>query len=209
MVFTDDWSLFRGGLPSSAKTQDAVVVRQLDDVPPRWLDVCICRMHRKRASCARFVKVVASWFRRSVGSPSGQASVEAPGPSVHGRMRLASSLRMSMCRESCANFPEVSLQLLCPSEWKLVAYGASFAKKTSQFLKHLPSCLLSGDASDFLLKILRCCCALEKTFKKRNFAFSHASYLCVWLLGRLCLIFEVDAHQNWIILEREVVLHSD
>ena len=38
----------------------------------------------------------ASWFRRSVASQSGQSSREAPGPSIHGRVRFASPLRMSI-----------------------------------------------------------------------------------------------------------------
>ena len=38
-------------------------------------------------------------------------------------------------RESCADFPEVSLQLLDPSAWDLVAIRAFFLKKT--FLKHV------------------------------------------------------------------------
>ena len=86
----------------------------------RWLDVCISRMHRKWASRSRFVRVVASWIRRTVGSQSGQGSREAPGPSVHGRMRFASSLRDTRIRpsqtESCANFPGVFLQFRYPSE---------------------------------------------------------------------------------------------
>ena len=83
----------------------------------RWRDVCTCRVHRKWTSRSRFVKVVSSWFRRTVGPQSGQGSREVLGPSVHGRMCFASSLRMSIwkfqgqmrmrCRllkESCANF---------------------------------------------------------------------------------------------------------
>ena len=56
----------------------------------RWLDVCIYRMHRKRASLTRFVKV-ASWFRRTVGSQSGQGSREA-------RSHACASLHRSGCR---------------------------------------------------------------------------------------------------------------
>ena len=77
----------------------------------RWLDLCICRMHRKWASCSRFVEVVLGWFRRSVGSQSGQGSRETRSPSVHGRMRFASSLRMSVW-----NFQEARMRCRFPKE---------------------------------------------------------------------------------------------
>ena len=92
------------------------------------------RMRQKKGSRSRFVKVFASWFRRSVVSRSGQGSSEAPGPSVHGRVCFAPSRQMSSSgsdekvvslslRESRADFPEVSLRLSDPSEWRLAAYS--------------------------------------------------------------------------------------
>ena len=68
-------------------------------------------------------------------SLSGQGSSEVPGPSVPGRVRSAPSLQMSFWtssgenevslarRASRSDFLEVSLQLLDPSEWTLVAHG--------------------------------------------------------------------------------------
>ena len=37
-------------------------------------------------------------------------------------------------RESRADFPEVSFQLLDPSEWKLAAYGGSFREENIEVL---------------------------------------------------------------------------
>ena len=83
------------------------------------------RMHRKRGSRSRFVKDAASWLRRFVESQRGQGEGEAPSRSVPGRVRFAPLFRMSTwnvqvqtrmrCRlpkESCADFPEASLQHL-------------------------------------------------------------------------------------------------
>ena len=41
-------------------------------------------------------------------------------------------------------FPEVSLQLLNPSEWRLVAYGGFLRDDNIQFLKHVLCGMLSG-----------------------------------------------------------------
>ena len=115
------------------------------------------RIHRKRASRSRFVRDVASWLLRQVVCQSGQGSREVPGPSVPGRVcsrsiapdvffgvfKLGRGMRCRLLgseedevslarRESRADFPEVSLQLLDPSKWRLAAYGGfSFARKTS------------------------------------------------------------------------------
>ena len=99
-------------------------------------------MHRKRASRSRFVKDVVSWLRRWAVSRNGQGSRAAPGPSVPGRVRFAPSRRRPVwsipvrtrkrClarKESRADFPEVSLHLLDPSEWKLAAYGGFFREE--------------------------------------------------------------------------------
>ena len=73
-------------------------------------------------------------------SQSGQGSREVPGPSVPGRVRSAPSRQMlfwsldeaevSLARkESRADFPKVSLQLLDPSECGLAAYGGFFREE--------------------------------------------------------------------------------
>ena len=106
------------------------------------MSACVL-MLRKKASRSRFVMDVASWLRRLVRSLSGQGSTEAPGPSVPDRLRFAPSRHVGLeCsssneegeslvqkereRESCADFREVSLQILDPSEWRLAAYGGFF-----------------------------------------------------------------------------------
>ena len=111
---------------------------------------CFCKESRSR--CARHIpwqrmrgcgvtrtRKADSLFSRADGlsapshwrSRSGQGSREAPG-----RVRFAPSRQMSIwidrvrtkmrCllpRQSRADFPSVSLQLVDPSEWKLAAYG--------------------------------------------------------------------------------------
>ena len=78
------------------------------------LDVCICT-DASEVGFAFAVRESASWLRRLAGSQSGQGSRAAPGRGVaHPK------------GESCTDFPEVSLQLLDPSEWRLVAYGGFF-----------------------------------------------------------------------------------
>ena len=98
------------------------------------------RMHRKRASRSRFVKYVVNWLRSWAVSRSGQGSRAVPGPSVPGRVLSAPSRRMLFWssdedevslarRESDADFPEASLQLLDPQERKLAAYGGFFREE--------------------------------------------------------------------------------
>ena len=84
------------------------------------------RVRQKTGSRSRSVKAVVSCLRKSVVSPSGQDSRGVPGPSVPGRVRFAPSRRMSVWsvqegevflarRQCCADFTEVSLQILDPS----------------------------------------------------------------------------------------------
>ena len=106
------------------------------------------RMRRKRSSRSRFVKDVVSWLRRWAVSLNGQGSRAVPGPSVPGRVRSAPSRRTLLqgCsslddevslarRESRADFPEVSLQLLDRSEWKLAANGGFFREENIMVLE--------------------------------------------------------------------------
>ena len=82
-------------------------------------------------------------------SRNGQGSGAVPAPSVPGRVRFAPSRRMlkfgrgvSLAhRESCADFPEVSLQLLDPSEWRLVAYGDLFREEKNSIVLEARSIL--------------------------------------------------------------------
>ena len=53
-----------------------------------------------------------------------------------------------------------------------------------------------------------CCCSAEDARKNHN-AFSHASYLCVWLLGRFCLIFQVDIVRVESFLQGKSVFDCD
>ena len=90
-----------------------------------------------QASRSRFVKDVVSWPGRLVVSRKRQGSREAPR-SIRARLRALRSIApeaglecpgsdedvVSLAqRESCADFPELSLQLLNPSEWRLAACG--------------------------------------------------------------------------------------
>ena len=103
------------------------------------------RVHRKRASRSRFVKEAASWLRRLVESQSGRGSRGAPARCIRARSRALRSIApeaglecsssdehvMSLApRESRADFLEVWLQLLDPSEWKLAAYRGFFREET-------------------------------------------------------------------------------
>ena len=122
----------------------------------RWLDVCICT----DASEKGFAFVVREGCRKlaSVVSSSRQASREASGPSVPGHVRFAPSRRESTwiipvptrmrCCSSEKSVVQTSLRRHCkfldPSKWKLTAYGVSSARKTSEFLRHVPSCMPSG-----------------------------------------------------------------
>ena len=100
------------------------------------------RMRRKSGSHSRSVKDVVSLPRRSVVFRRGQGSKEAPGPSVPGRVRFAQPPDFdlessgsdenegSLPRRECrADFPEVSLQLLDPSKWRLAAYDCFFREE--------------------------------------------------------------------------------
>ena len=104
-------------------------------------------------------------------------------------------------RKSRADFTEVSLQLLDPSEWRSAAYGRFFREQNiivleARFILYAvryaescrpPGCLLI--LSDNLALVL----ALSKRRSKHlALLYGHASNLCVWLQGRFCLIVQVD-----------------
>ena len=85
-------------------------------------------------------------------------------------------------REGCAKFPEVSLQLLYPSEWRLVAYGVFFRVENETVLE-ARSILLSfryeslsaGTRPESFLTIMRWYWrSAERTLKK-----SHCFHSCV------------------------------
>ena len=132
------------------------------------------RMHQKWDSRSRFVKDVASWLRRLVGSQSGQGSGEAPGPSVPSRVRFAPSLQMSIknvqvltrmkCRlpsGSCTDLLEVSLQLLDPSERRLAASGG--------FCRNENIIVLEARSALFAVRCAESCagdCAMQRTLKQ-------------------------------------------
>ena len=115
------------------------------------------RMHRKRGLRSRFVKDVASWPRRLVESQNGQGSREAPGPFVPGRVRFAPSLRMLFFEDVQVRMrvryrliegrvARTSQRSRCNfwtprngSWWRTVV---SSERQTSQFSKHVPSCML-------------------------------------------------------------------
>ena len=94
-------------------------------------------------------------------------------------------------RQVCANFPEVSLQLLYPSEWRWSQTVFSFALRALSFLKCDQYCMLSGmqgivvrqDASriysDTFALVLALC---KRRLKQFHIAFGRASFLRVWLL---------------------------
>ena len=70
-----------------------------------WLDVCICRCIGNGLRVRDLVKVSRAGFGSRLGlTQSEKVSREAPGPSVHGRMRFVSSLRMSILGRSCLIF---------------------------------------------------------------------------------------------------------
>ena len=156
------------------------------------------RMPRKRASHSRLAKDAASWRRRLVESRNGQASREAPGPSVPSRVRFAPSFRMSIWsvrgqtrmrsrlpNETVARtFPEVSLQLLDPSDWTFVAYGGFFRDEKhhssgSTFslfnvVRYAESCHTLGR-----LLILSSSLALVLALCTGRSTFSHCFHSCV------------------------------
>ena len=83
-----------------------------------------------RALRSQFVKDVVSWPRRLVGSQSG-TRIKRRSRSIRATSRALRSISQEdevslALKESRADFPEVSLQHLDPSEWKLAAYGAFF-----------------------------------------------------------------------------------
>ena len=84
------------------------------------------RMHWKRASRSWFVKDVASWLRRwAVSRTRFKSSSIAREVSLERSSSDEDEVSLAQ-KERCADFPEVSLQLLDPSEWRLTVYGGFF-----------------------------------------------------------------------------------
>ena len=108
-------------------------------------------------------------------------------------------------KEIRADFREVSLQLLGPSEWKLAAYGAFFreenittldVRSTLRAVQHGESSYPPGRLlilSGTLALVLALCKGRSKPF---FIAFSHASNLCVWLQGRVLSYLSGVYRQN-------------
>ena len=139
LVSGEPWSTVR----MEQRTFGRILCLLRSDWSLQWLDVCICTDVSERASRSRFVKDVASWFRRWVVSQSGQGSREVPGPSVPGRVRSGSIapdvvLEYSSSDEDrlpegrVARTSQGSLQLLDPSEWRLAAYGGFLPRGKQQ-----------------------------------------------------------------------------
>ena len=133
------------------------------------------------------MKDVASSLPRWAVSESGQGSGAVPGSSVPGPLRSTAPEAVLECsgsdedvislarRESRADFPEASSQLLDPSEWKLAACGGFFREAPGR----LPI------LSDNIALVVALCEARSFFFSKKKIAFSHASDLCVWLQGKV------------------------
>ena len=94
----------------------------------RWLDVCTCTETSVRRQGSRevlpFRSIAADVVLECSSSDENEVSPAR--------------------RESRADFPDVSLQLLGPSEWSLARTVISSARKTSSFLIHVPACLPSS-----------------------------------------------------------------
>ena len=76
--------------------------------------------------------------------------------------------------ESRADFPEVSLQLLDPPEWKLTACGGFFREENITVLEArsiLYAVLVRGNASSSFLTILRWCKRSAKDAQKQLHCF--------------------------------------
>ena len=99
------------------------------------------------------------------------------------------------------DFPEVSLQILDPTERTLAAYGGFFREEytivvEARSILYAVRCAESNYPpgrllilSDNLALVLLLCKGRSKTFYT---AFSHVSNLCVWFPGGVCLTVQVD-----------------
>ena len=109
---------------------------------------------------------------------------------------------MSLARRACrADVPQVSLQLLDPSERRLAAYGGFFregniivleARSILYAVTYAESSCPPGRLlilSDNLVVVLALCKGRSNIF---HIAFSPASNLSVWFQGGFCLIVQVD-----------------
>ena len=152
----------------------------------RRLDLCICADASKRASRSRFVKDAASWRRRLVESQSGQGTRKS-SRSIHARSRALRSIapevgwecsgsdedEVSLARrESRADFPEASVQLLDPSEGRLAAHGGFLREENIEVLE-ARSILYAVRFAGNIYPPGRL------PLRHVYIAFSHASYLCI------------------------------
>ena len=122
---------------------DGILCLLRSDWSLRWLDVCICTDASEkvfafavREGCRELASEVGrvsertrcKRFSRSIRARSRALRSIAPGAGLE--FSVSDEDVMSLVwRESRADFPEVSMQLLDPSEWKLTPYGDSFVQK--------------------------------------------------------------------------------
>ena len=104
------------------------------------------RVRRGRASRSRFLKDVVSLLRRWGVSRNGKRSGAAPGPSVPGHVRFARSRRTSLWGLLEGRVALTSQRGHChfwtPRNGSWRRSPDSSARETSEFLKHVPSCML-------------------------------------------------------------------
>ena len=180
----------------------------------RWLDVGICTDASEKGVTVA-VRAGCRELASEVGRGSERTGFQRSSRSIRAKSRALRSTApeaglefsswdeevMSLARrKSRADFPEVSLPHLGPSEWKKVAYGG-FSREENIIILEARSILYAAQyaennyppgrlliLSDNLALVLALCETLE-TF---DVVFSHASDLCVWFQGKFCLIIQVD-----------------
>ena len=159
----------------------------------RWLDVWICTDVSEKG----FAFAVHEG-RRELASEAGRISVRTrfnrSSRSVRARSRGFRSIALevglefstsdenevSLARKECrADFPEVSLQLLDTSKWKLAAHGGFFREENITVLGTCGGRYPPGLRSS--LTILRFCTA-----------FSNALNLCAWFQVRFCPVVQMS-----------------
>ena len=107
---------------------------------PRWLDVCTCTDASEKGVVREGCRELASEVERVLELTRFRSSSRSIGARSRALRCIAAdaALRDSRSdegevsrarRESRPEFPEVSLQLLDPSEWKLAAFGGFFREE--------------------------------------------------------------------------------
>ena len=186
--------------PHGTKSIRGILCLFRSDWSLRMLDFCICT----DASEKWFAFAVREGCRElasEVGLVSERTRLKRSSRSIRARSRAlrvvfecSSSDEDEMSldrRESRADLPEVSLQLLDPSEWRLAAYGGFFREENITVLG-APSILYAvrNAESNYppggllilfqnLALVLALCKGRSNIF---YIAFSHASNLCVWFI---------------------------